>query len=49
MGKRVRGQKWADKSTTYYDILDFKSYVKSLAHKYLVIESPRHTFAIFIV
>ena len=28
--------KWPDKSTTSYDMLDFKSYIKSLTHKYLV-------------
>ena len=28
--------KWADKSTTGYDMLDFKSYIKSLQGKYLV-------------
>ena len=36
--------KWADKSTTSYDILDFKSYIKDLQRKYLVIE--RHMFKI---
>ena len=30
--------KWADKSTTSYDRLDFKSYIKHFTHKYLVIE-----------
>ena len=30
--------KWADKSTTSYDILDFKSYIKKITRKYLVIE-----------
>ena len=30
--------KWADKSTTSYDMLDFKSYIKSLTRKYLLTE-----------
>ena len=30
--------KWADKSTTSYDMLDFKSYIKNLTCKYLVNE-----------
>ena len=30
--------KWADKSTTSYIMFDFKSYIKSLYSKYLVIE-----------
>ena len=34
--------KWADKSTTSYDMLNFISYTKSLTRKYLVIE--RHMF-----
>ena len=29
--------KWPNKSTTGYDMLDFKSYIKSLTRKYLVI------------
>ena len=29
--------KWADKSTTSYDMLDIKSYINSLTRKYLVI------------
>ena len=29
--------KWPDKSTTSYDMLDFKSYIKSFTRKYLVI------------
>ena len=30
--------KWVDKSTTSYDFLDFKSYIKNLTRKYLVTE-----------
>ena len=30
--------KWADKSTTNYDMSDFKSYIKNLTRKYLVIK-----------
>ena len=30
--------KWADKSTTSYDMLDFKSYIRYLTRKYLVTE-----------
>ena len=30
--------KWADKSTTSYDMLDLKSYIKNLTRKYLVIK-----------
>ena len=30
--------KWADKSTTSYDMLDFKSYIKSLTRKYRLIK-----------
>ena len=48
--------KWPDKSITRYDMLDFRSYTKSLTYKYLVIErymlqnaNPRHTFATFKV
>ena len=37
-------KKWADKSTTSYDILDFKAYIKKLEGKYLVIE--RHMLQI---
>ena len=33
----LRPVKWADKSTTSYDMLEFKSYAKSLTRKYLVI------------
>ena len=29
--------KWPDKSTTSYDMLDFKSYITNLLGKYLVI------------
>ena len=29
---------WPDKSTTRYDMLDFKSYIKSLARKYRIIK-----------
>ena len=39
--------KWLDKSTTSYDMLDFKSNIKSLTRKYLA--NPRHTFATFRV
>ena len=30
--------KWPDKSTTSYDMSDFKSYIKSLARKYWLIK-----------
>ena len=30
--------KWPDKSTTGYDILDFKSFIKKLTRNYLVTE-----------
>ena len=30
--------KWADKSTTTYNIVDFENYIKNLTRKYLVIE-----------
>ena len=36
--------KWPDKSTTSYDKLDFKSYMKNLEGKYLLIE--RHILQI---
>ena len=36
--------KWPDKSTTSYNMLDFKSYLKKLYGKYLVIE--RHMLQI---
>ena len=35
---RYSNEKWADKSTRSYDILDFKSYIKNLESKYLVVE-----------
>ena len=34
----VENLKWSDKSTTSYDMLDFKSYIKNLWGKYLVTE-----------
>ena len=48
VGHFVKWPKWPDKSTTSYDMLDFKSYVISLTRKYLVIgrhmlQIPRHT------
>ena len=36
--------KWPDKSTTSYDMLDFKSYIKKLTRKYLLIQ--RHLLQI---
>ena len=36
--------RWADKSTLSYDMLDFKSYMKNLEGKYLLIE--RHILQI---
>ena len=32
--------KWIDKSTISYDMVDFKSYIKHLTRKYLVTERP---------
>ena len=32
------GRKWPDKSTTSYDMLDFKSCIENLTRKYLVTE-----------
>ena len=41
---RIQSFKWPDKSTTSYDRLDFKSYLKNLSGKYLAIE--RHMLQI---
>ena len=43
--------KWSDKSISSYDMLDFKSYIKSLTRKYLLIgrhmlQIQGHIFAI---
>ena len=53
-GRNYDQIRWADKSTTSYDMLDFKSYMKNLTRKYLVTERHilklrRHTFAIIKV
>ena len=42
--RRGRNIKWPDKSTTSYDMLDFKRYAANLTSKYRVIE--RHLLQI---